>query len=244
MSKTAGNKGFAIAGVSCFADTFLQDGNSVLRMKFSAKTPRHRKPPKRYLPLPTRCYMTIILTKYRTLLIVFILNLGLVTLGHSQITTQCWQPNLDSLIKVFKRELNTDSILLYSKFYVRIVDSNLNWNKDVIIIWTNEGNLHRKILMNGKEICKDDILPNNTIFDLQFRIMKHRRKPSWFVRTKSHTWLNPLEDQHEFIFSAENIEYRSDIGVAGTGNNKKLYETLRIEKELIRLISNNPCNGR
>lgn len=42
---TAANKGFAIAGVPCFADTFVQGGSSVLRMKFSAKTPRHRKPP-------------------------------------------------------------------------------------------------------------------------------------------------------------------------------------------------------
>jgi hypothetical protein len=41
------NKGFAIAGVPCFADTFVQGGSSVLRTKFSAKTPRHRKPPKR-----------------------------------------------------------------------------------------------------------------------------------------------------------------------------------------------------
>jgi hypothetical protein len=32
--------------VPCFADTFVQGGSSVLRMKFSAKTPRHRKPPK------------------------------------------------------------------------------------------------------------------------------------------------------------------------------------------------------
>jgi hypothetical protein len=45
--KTAANKGFAIAGVPCFADTFVQGGSSVLRTKFSAKTPRHRKPPKR-----------------------------------------------------------------------------------------------------------------------------------------------------------------------------------------------------
>jgi hypothetical protein len=45
--RAAGNKGFAIAGVSCFADTFVQDGSSVLRMKFSAKTLRHRKPPNR-----------------------------------------------------------------------------------------------------------------------------------------------------------------------------------------------------
>ena len=45
--KTTDNKGFAIAGFPCFADTFVQGGSSVLRMKFSAKTPRHRKPPKR-----------------------------------------------------------------------------------------------------------------------------------------------------------------------------------------------------
>lgn len=45
--KPAANKGFAIAGVPCFADTLVQGGSSVLRMKFSAKTPRHRKPPKR-----------------------------------------------------------------------------------------------------------------------------------------------------------------------------------------------------
>ena len=47
IARTA-NKGFAIAGVPCFADTFVQGESSVLRMKFSAKTPRHRKPPKRY----------------------------------------------------------------------------------------------------------------------------------------------------------------------------------------------------
>jgi hypothetical protein len=46
--RAAANKGFAIAGVPCFADTFVQGGSSALRMKFSAKTPRHRKPPKRY----------------------------------------------------------------------------------------------------------------------------------------------------------------------------------------------------
>jgi len=46
-SKPTANKGFAIAGVQCFADTFVQSGSSVLRTKFSAKTPRHRKPPKR-----------------------------------------------------------------------------------------------------------------------------------------------------------------------------------------------------
>lgn len=43
--RPAANKGFAIAGVPCFADSFVQGGSSVLRMKFSAKTPRHRPPP-------------------------------------------------------------------------------------------------------------------------------------------------------------------------------------------------------
>jgi len=46
-SRTAANKGYAIAGGPCFADTFVQGGSSVLRMKFSANKPRHRKPPKR-----------------------------------------------------------------------------------------------------------------------------------------------------------------------------------------------------
>lgn len=46
-SFTAANMGFAIAGVPCFADTFVQGGSSVLGIKFSAKTPRHRKPQKR-----------------------------------------------------------------------------------------------------------------------------------------------------------------------------------------------------
>ena len=40
---TTGNKGFAIAGVPCFADSLVQGGSSVLRMEFSAKTPRHRQ---------------------------------------------------------------------------------------------------------------------------------------------------------------------------------------------------------
>jgi hypothetical protein len=44
----AANMGFATAGVKCFADTFVQGGSSVLRTKFGAKIPRHRKPPKRY----------------------------------------------------------------------------------------------------------------------------------------------------------------------------------------------------
>jgi hypothetical protein len=49
------NKGFGIAGALpkqvrdrlCFADTFVEGESSVLQMKFSAKTPRHRNPPKR-----------------------------------------------------------------------------------------------------------------------------------------------------------------------------------------------------
>ena len=36
--RAAANMGFAIAGVPCFADTFVQGGSSVLRMKFSATT--------------------------------------------------------------------------------------------------------------------------------------------------------------------------------------------------------------
>jgi len=45
---TTHNKGFAIGGGPFFADTFVQGGSSVLRMKFSAKTPRHRKPSERF----------------------------------------------------------------------------------------------------------------------------------------------------------------------------------------------------
>jgi len=40
-------KWFAIAGVPCFEDTFVQGGSSVSRMKFSAKNPRHRNLRKR-----------------------------------------------------------------------------------------------------------------------------------------------------------------------------------------------------
>lgn len=39
----AANKGFAIVRGAWFADIFVQDGSSVLLMKFRAKTPRHRK---------------------------------------------------------------------------------------------------------------------------------------------------------------------------------------------------------
>jgi hypothetical protein len=46
--KATDNKGFAIAGVPCFADTFVQGGSSVLRMKFSARKPALRQAAKRY----------------------------------------------------------------------------------------------------------------------------------------------------------------------------------------------------
>ena len=48
---TTANKGFAIAGIPCFADTFVQGGSSVLRMKFSAKNPPLRQAAKRYVQL-------------------------------------------------------------------------------------------------------------------------------------------------------------------------------------------------
>jgi len=40
----AGNEGFEIAGISCFAGAFVQGGSSVSRTKCSTKTPRRRKP--------------------------------------------------------------------------------------------------------------------------------------------------------------------------------------------------------
>ncbi len=47
QGETPYDSSYPKGGVPCFADTFVQGGSSVLRMKFSAKTPRHRKPPKR-----------------------------------------------------------------------------------------------------------------------------------------------------------------------------------------------------
>lgn len=41
------NLGFAIAGVTCFVDTFVVNGSVVLRRNISATSPRHRKLPKR-----------------------------------------------------------------------------------------------------------------------------------------------------------------------------------------------------
>ena len=48
--RAATNSTFAIGGVSCSADSLVVAESFVLRMKFSAKTPRHRKPPNRWLP--------------------------------------------------------------------------------------------------------------------------------------------------------------------------------------------------
>jgi hypothetical protein len=45
--KPAANKGFAIAGVVCFAESLVLGGSVVLRIKFGAKNPRHRKPSER-----------------------------------------------------------------------------------------------------------------------------------------------------------------------------------------------------
>jgi|GEM_PF-6481549 len=50
-SMPTANKGFAIAGVTCFADNFVLGESVVLRIKFGAKTPRHRKPSERYAAL-------------------------------------------------------------------------------------------------------------------------------------------------------------------------------------------------
>ncbi len=41
------NKGFAIAGVTCFADNFVLSESVLLRIKFGANPPRHRKPSER-----------------------------------------------------------------------------------------------------------------------------------------------------------------------------------------------------
>jgi hypothetical protein len=43
----APNSTFAIGGVSCPADSFVVKGSSVLRMKFCAENPAHRKSAKR-----------------------------------------------------------------------------------------------------------------------------------------------------------------------------------------------------
>ena len=45
--KTAYNSTFAIGGVSCSADTFMQAESFVLRMNICAEKPAHRKSAKR-----------------------------------------------------------------------------------------------------------------------------------------------------------------------------------------------------
>lgn len=41
------DKGLVIAGITWIADTFVLDESAVLRLKFSANKPRHRKHQKR-----------------------------------------------------------------------------------------------------------------------------------------------------------------------------------------------------
>ena len=47
--RAAGNSTYPKGGVSCFADTFVVAESSVLRMKFSSKTPALRVAAKRYV---------------------------------------------------------------------------------------------------------------------------------------------------------------------------------------------------
>ena len=52
--------GFAIAGLTCFVDTLVVNESVVLRMNGSASSPRHRKPPDRYMQAltPVRFLLT------------------------------------------------------------------------------------------------------------------------------------------------------------------------------------------
>ena len=52
-NKPAANEGFIIAEGLSFANTFMQDGSSVLAMQFIAKTTHHRPPPKRWVQQKT-----------------------------------------------------------------------------------------------------------------------------------------------------------------------------------------------
>jgi hypothetical protein len=45
------NKGFAIAGIPCFADTFVQCESSVLRMNINAEKPSRTQSPKPVAPM-------------------------------------------------------------------------------------------------------------------------------------------------------------------------------------------------
>lgn len=49
--KTAHNSGFALWGLTCFVETFVQVSTFVLRMNSSAKNPPQRKAANRYLQL-------------------------------------------------------------------------------------------------------------------------------------------------------------------------------------------------
>jgi len=48
MNKTAHNSGFALWGLTCFAERFVQCSTYVLRMNSTAKNPAQRKAAKRY----------------------------------------------------------------------------------------------------------------------------------------------------------------------------------------------------
>ena len=48
-TSTAGNSGFALWGVMCFVETFVQGSTFVLRIKSSSKNPPQRKAANRYL---------------------------------------------------------------------------------------------------------------------------------------------------------------------------------------------------
>ena len=49
--KTATNSGFALWGLTCFVETFVQGSAFVLRMNSSAKNPPQRKAANRYTQL-------------------------------------------------------------------------------------------------------------------------------------------------------------------------------------------------
>lgn len=52
--KTTANSGFALWGLTCFVETFVQGSTFLLRMNSSAKNPPQRKAAKRYVqPYPT-----------------------------------------------------------------------------------------------------------------------------------------------------------------------------------------------
>jgi hypothetical protein len=48
MRKPAANSGFALWGLTCFVETFVQGSTLMLNMNSSAKNPPQRKAAKRY----------------------------------------------------------------------------------------------------------------------------------------------------------------------------------------------------